>query len=77
MKGSEPPPESLWGLGTNALVAPESVVELLESQRKEAPATLDFESAAALRDQLLEVKARGSPAAHVRGEGLSRIRAPR
>jgi excinuclease ABC subunit B len=54
-----------------------TLIELLESQMKEAAANLDFESAAALRDQLLEVKARGSPAAHKRGEGLSRIRAPR
>ena len=42
---------------------------------------LDFESAAALRDQLLEVKAKGNGSAAAigsrRGEGLSRIRAPR
>jgi excinuclease ABC subunit B len=55
-----------------------TLIELLESQMKEAAANLDFESAAALRDQLLEVKASGSPAAaHKRGEGLSRIRARR
>ncbi len=54
-----------------------TLIQLLESQMKEAAADLDFESAASLRDQLLEVKARGSPAAQKRGEGLSRIRAPR
>ncbi|HLB09301.1 MAG TPA: helicase-related protein, partial [Gemmatimonadaceae bacterium] len=54
-----------------------TLIELLESQMKEAAADLDFESAASLRDQLLEVKARGSPAAPKRAEGLSRIRAPR
>jgi excinuclease ABC subunit B len=58
-----------------------TLIELLESQMKEAAANLDFESAAALRDQLLEVKARGNGNAAAlgskRGEGLSRIRAPR
>jgi excinuclease ABC subunit B len=58
-----------------------TLIELLESQMKEAAANLDFESAAALRDQLLEVKAKGSGSAAAlgsrRGEGLSRIRAPR
>ena len=49
----------------------------------EAAANLDFESAAALRDQLFEVKAQGSGSAAAlgsgsrRGQGLSRIRAPR
>jgi excinuclease UvrABC nuclease subunit len=58
-----------------------TLIELLESQMKEAAANLDFESAAALRDQLLEVKAKGSGSAAALGskrrEGLSRIRAPR
>jgi excinuclease ABC subunit B len=58
-----------------------TLIELLESQMKEAAANLDFESAAALRDQLLEVKAKGNGSAAAlgskRGEGLSRIRAPR
>jgi excinuclease UvrABC helicase subunit UvrB len=58
-----------------------TLIELLESQMKEAAANLDFESAAALRDQLLEVKARGNGNAAAlgskRAEGLSRIRAPR
>jgi excinuclease ABC subunit B len=60
-----------------------TLIEVLESQMKEAAANLDFESAAALRDQLLEVKAGGNGNAAALGSrsrrdsGLSRIRAPR
>jgi excinuclease ABC subunit B len=56
-----------------------TLIELLESQMKEAATNLDFESAAVLRDQLLEVKAKrsGNGNGAKRGEGLSRIRAPR
>jgi excinuclease ABC subunit B len=58
----------------------EALVALLESQMKEAAANLDFEAAAALRDQLFEVKARGDGAQKrgaSGGAGLDRIRARR
>ncbi|HEU4642860.1 MAG TPA: excinuclease ABC subunit UvrB [Gemmatimonadaceae bacterium] len=62
-----------------------ALLEMLEQQMKEAAAKLDFEAAAALRDQIFEVKARleggsaggaGSAGASRRA-GLDRIRASR
>ncbi|HXY32152.1 MAG TPA: excinuclease ABC subunit UvrB [Gemmatimonadaceae bacterium] len=70
----------------------EALIALVEQQMREAAANLDFEAAAALRDQLFELKARGGAGGKgdgraggsgggsggaKRGEGLSRIRAPR
>jgi excinuclease ABC subunit B len=56
----------------------EALIQLLEQQMKEAAANLDFEAAAALRDQLFEVKARGNGgAAGRRAGGLDGIRARR
>ena len=54
----------------------EALVALLEQQMKEAAANLDFEAAAALRDQLFEVRARENGGAK-RSSGLARIRAVR
>jgi excinuclease ABC subunit B len=56
----------------------EALVELLEQQMKEAAANLDFEAAAALRDQLFEVRAKqNGDAKGKRASGLARIRATR
>ena len=54
----------------------EALVALLEQQMKEAAANLDFEAAAALRDQLFEVRARKDGGGK-RASGLARIRAGR
>ncbi|HEX6535093.1 MAG TPA: excinuclease ABC subunit UvrB [Gemmatimonadaceae bacterium] len=61
-----------------------AMLEMLEQQMKEAAAGLDFEAAAALRDQIFELRARlGDGAAGARGAGgrraggLDRIRASR
>ncbi len=55
-----------------------ALIELLESQMKEAAANLDFEAAAALRDQLFEIRASGSPRAAARPpSGPERARARR
>jgi excinuclease ABC subunit B len=56
----------------------EALVELLEQQMKEAAANLDFEAAAALRDQLFEVRAKqNGDGKGRRAGGLARIRAVR
>jgi excinuclease ABC subunit B len=56
----------------------EALIELLEQQMKEAAANLDFEAAAALRDQLFEVKAtQYGEGKGKRASGLARIRAAR
>ncbi len=56
----------------------EALVELLEQQMKEAAANLDFEAAAALRDQLFEVRAKqNGEGKGKRAGGLARIRAVR
>jgi excinuclease ABC subunit B len=56
----------------------EALVELLEQQMKEAAAKLDFEAAAALRDQLFEVRAQqNGDGKGKRAGGLARIRAAR
>jgi excinuclease ABC subunit B len=56
----------------------EALIELLEQQMKEAAANLDFEAAAALRDQLFEVKAKqNGEGKGKRASGLARIRAAR
>ncbi|HEY9425684.1 MAG TPA: excinuclease ABC subunit UvrB [Gemmatimonadaceae bacterium] len=56
----------------------EALVELLEQQMKEAAANLDFEAAAALRDQLFEVRAKqNGDGKGKRAGGLARIRAAR
>src|SRR3712207_3741657 len=39
----------------------EAMIRLLEEQMREAAKALDFETAAQLRDQLFELKARGAP----------------
>ena len=54
----------------------EALVALLEQQMKEAAANLDFEAAAALRDQLFEVRAKQNGGGK-RAGGLARIRAVR
>jgi excinuclease ABC subunit B len=55
-----------------------ALIELLEQQMKEAAANLDFEAAAALRDQLFEVRAKqNGEAKGKRTSGLARIRAAR
>jgi excinuclease ABC subunit B len=56
----------------------EALVALLEQQMKEAAANLDFEAAAALRDQLFEVRAKqNGDGKGKRASGLARIRAAR
>jgi excinuclease ABC subunit B len=56
----------------------EALVALLEQQMKEAAANLDFEAAAALRDQLFEVRAKqNGEGKGKRASGLARIRAAR
>ena len=56
----------------------EALVALLEEQMKEAAANLDFEAAAALRDQLFEVRAKQNDNGKgKRAGGLARIRATR
>ncbi len=56
----------------------EALTELLEQQMKEAAANLDFEAAAALRDQLFELKAKqNGEGKGRRASGLARIRAAR
>ncbi|HET7622601.1 MAG TPA: UvrB/UvrC motif-containing protein, partial [Gemmatimonadaceae bacterium] len=56
----------------------DALIELLEQQMKEAAANLDFEAAAALRDQLFEVRAKqNGDARGKRAGGLARIRAVR
>jgi excinuclease ABC subunit B len=47
----------------------ESLIRLVESQMKAAAEELDFELAALLRDQLLELKAQGEPERHARLRG--------
>jgi excinuclease ABC subunit B len=56
-----------------------ALLEMLEQQMKEAAANLDFEAAAALRDQIFELKARGNGGGSAGGRrgGLSRIKAER
>jgi excinuclease ABC subunit B len=56
----------------------EALIGLLEQQMKEAAANLDFEAAAALRDQLFEVRAKqNGEGKGKRASGLARIRAAR
>ncbi len=56
----------------------EALIELLEQQMKESAANLDFEAAAALRDQLFEVRAKqNGEGKGKRASGLARIRAVR
>ena len=47
----------------------EALIQLLESQMREAAEALDFEQAALLRDQLLELKAMGDPVRHAPARG--------
>src|SRR5919204_1680829 len=47
----------------------DAMIQLLEQQMKEAAANLDFEAAAALRDQLFELKARGNGGGSARRAG--------
>src|SRR2546427_1810797 len=47
----------------------EAVIQLLESQMRAAAEGLDFEQAALLRDQLLELKAMGDPVRHAPARG--------
>jgi len=54
----------------------EALLEMLEQQMTTAAANLDFEGAAALRDQIFELKARSSGNVRRPG-GLQAIRAPR
>ena len=54
----------------------EALLEMLEQQMTEAATNLDFEGAAALRDQIFELKARKSGNVRRPG-GLQAIRAPR
>ena len=54
---------------------PESLIEVLEQQMREAAAELDFELAAQLRDQLFELRAQRDPVRHApRGTGTTRTR---
>jgi len=56
----------------------EALIELLEQQMKEAAAQLDFEAAAALRDQLFELRTKADgDRGGKRATGLGRIRAAR
>jgi len=56
----------------------EALIELLEQQMKEAAAKLDFEAAAALRDQLFELRAgKNGDGKGKRASGLARIRVVR
>jgi excinuclease UvrABC helicase subunit UvrB len=54
-----------------------ALIEMLEQQMKEAAAALDFEAAAALRDQLFEVRAKQDGTTSRRASGLDRLRAGR
>src|SRR6266480_4410231 len=47
----------------------ETLIRMLESQMREAAEALDFEQAALLRDQLLELKAMGDPVRHAPARG--------
>ena len=47
----------------------EALIALLESQMRAAAEALDFEQAALLRDQLLELKAMGDPVRHAPARG--------
>jgi excinuclease ABC subunit B len=55
----------------------EATIAELEKEMKEAAAALEFESAARLRDQLFELKARGSAAPAARRGSLAQLRTPR
>ncbi len=53
----------------------ESLIDVLEQQMREAAAELDFEVAAQLRDQILQLRAAGDPVRHSpRGAGKGRPR---
>jgi excinuclease ABC subunit B len=56
-----------------------ALLEMLEQQMKEAAANLDFEAAAALRDQIFEIKAQtgGWGKSAREGDGLARVKAKR
>ncbi len=54
-----------------------TLLEILEARMKTAAEALDFEAAAALRDQLFELKVRMGGGAAKSGTGLGRLRAPR
>ena len=54
-----------------------AVIELLEQQMKETATALDFEAAAALRDQLFELRAKLDGNVPRRAAGLDRLRAGR
>ena len=55
------------------LVDPDTLLKMLEDQMRKAAVALDFESAARLRDQLFEVKARmnGAPPPHDEDAGAA------
>ncbi len=56
-----PPLKKPDARGTLIPMDPESLIEVLEKQMKEAAAELDYETAAQLRDQIFELKVQGDP----------------